>query len=75
MQTPRRLLRPWVHLTAAGSDCPNGACHHPEVPLALSIGVRRWLRVCFGFHLYLILFVFFRLLQTLPGTTEKGFAS
>lgn len=37
---------PWVLLLAAGRDrkpSPNSACQGPEVPLALSVGMRRWL--------------------------------
>lgn len=62
---------PWVHLLAAGSSCrpsPNGVCQGPEVPLALSVGMRRWFGLCLGFCVELIL-RFFRFLHMLPGTS------
>jgi len=70
-EEPGDFPGPWAHLLAAGRDgspSPNCACQGPEVPLALFLGRRKRLGVCFGFYVYLI-GVFFRFLQMLPGTT------
>lgn len=77
---PGDVPRPRVHLLDVGRDgkpSPNSACQGPEVPLALSVGMRTWLGVVLGF-VSIYLFIYFQISSDASwhhGTFEKGFAS